>query len=89
MNEFYDEEDYDEEYNPIEEMIETLNYCRLDYYKLYKKHYKVASIRLRKNLEQIIQTAKQLKRDSLKYRKEIEKRKEESIEEAKREGFIK
>ena len=31
----YDE--YDDENNPIEDIIERLNYCRIDYYKLYKK----------------------------------------------------
>ncbi len=66
--------EYDEEYNPIEEIAEKLNYCRSDYYKLYKKDFKVASIRLRQNMEWIIQTAKQIKRDALKYRKEIEER---------------
>lgn len=84
----YDYDEYDEEDNPIEDMIDKLNYCRLDYYKLYKKHYKVASIRLRRNLEYVIQTAKQMKRDALIYRKEIERRKKESIEEAKKEGYL-
>ena len=70
-----DEEDvFEEEYNPIEDIIERLNYCRSDYYKLYHKDFKVASIRLRHNLEFVIQTAKQVKRDALKYRKEIEER---------------
>ena len=65
---------YDPENNPIEDIYDVLNYCRLDYYKLYEKDFKVASVRLRHNLEFIIQTAKQLKRDALKYRKEIERR---------------
>ena len=67
-------EEYNDEDNPIEDIIDRLNYCRRDYYKLYKKDYKVASIRLRKDLEYVIQTAKQLKRDALSYRKEIEER---------------
>lgn len=69
-----DENLKEEEYNPIEDIIDKLNYCRLDYYKLYNKDFKVASIRLRHNLEYVIQTAKQVKRDALKYRKEIEER---------------
>jgi len=69
-----DENLKEEEYNPIEDIIEKLNYCRLDYYKLYNKDFKVASIRLRHNLEYVIQTAKQVKRDALKYRKGIEER---------------
>lgn len=68
------DDEYDEYNNPIEDIIEKLNYCRVDYYKLYKKDFKVASIRLRQNLEYVIQTAKQLKRDALSYRKEIEER---------------
>jgi lipid II:glycine glycyltransferase (peptidoglycan interpeptide bridge formation enzyme) len=71
-------EEYDDSDNPIEDIIERLNYCRSDYYKLYKKDFKVASIRLRQNLEYVIQTAKQLKRDALAYRKDIEKRQEDS-----------
>lgn len=69
-DELYDE--YDDENNPIENIIDKLNYCRLEYYKLYKKGYKVASVRLRHELEYVIQTAKQLKRDALLKRKEIE-----------------
>jgi len=85
----YEEEDlYDAENNPIEEIIDKLNFCRLDYYKLYKKDFKVASIRLRQNLEFVIKTAKQLKRDALKYRKEIEERQKIAIEEAKNEGIL-
>lgn len=76
------EDDYNEEQNPIEDIIERLNYCRLDYYKLYRKDFKVASIRLRQNLEYIIQTAKQLKRDALTYRKAIEERERIAKEEA-------
>jgi hypothetical protein len=68
------EDDYDDINNPIEDIIERLNYCRVDYYKLYKKDFKVASIRLRQNLEYVIQTARQLKKDALAYRKEIEER---------------
>ena len=88
-SEYNDEEfEYDEENNPIEEIIDKLNFCRLDYYKLYKKDFKVASIRLRHNLEFIIQTAKQLKRDALSYRKEIEERQRIAIEEAKNDGIL-
>ena len=36
------EDDYNDEINPIEDIIERLNHCRVDYYKLYKKDYKVA-----------------------------------------------
>ena len=80
----YDEYDeYDDENNPIEDIIDRLNYCRQDYYKLYKKHYKVASIRLRQNLEYVIQTSKQLKRDALAFRKEIEEKQRIAKEEAK------
>lgn len=68
----YDE--YDDENNPIEDIIERLNYCRIDYYKLYKKEFKVASVRLRHDLEYIIQTAKQIKRDVLAFRKKIEEK---------------
>jgi len=71
----YDEYDeYDDENNPIEDIIERLNYCRIDYYKLYKKEFKVASVRLRHDLEYIIQTAKQIKRDALAFRKQIEEK---------------
>lgn len=77
------EDNYDPDDNPIEEMIEALNSCRLQYYKLYKKGYKVASIRLRQDLEYIIQTAKQAKRDALSYRKEIEQRQLDAEKEAK------
>jgi len=76
-------EEYNDEHNPIEDIIDRLNYCRLDYYKLHKKDFKVASIRLRQNLEFVIQTAKQLKRDALKYRKEIEERERIAKEEAR------
>jgi hypothetical protein len=76
------DEKYNDESNPIEDIIEKLNYCRLDYYKLYSKDFKVASIRLRQNLEYVIQTAKQLKRDALSYRKEIEERQRKAKEEA-------
>jgi hypothetical protein len=69
-----EDEEYNGEVNPIEDIIDRLNYCRVDYYKLYKKDFKVASIRLRQNLEYIIQTAKQVKRDALAYRKQIEER---------------
>jgi hypothetical protein len=71
------------EYNPIDDIADKLNFCRLDYHKLYKKDFKVASIRLRQNLEFVIQTAKQMKRDALKYRKEIEERERIAKEEAK------
>ena len=63
---------YDEEFNPLEDCIEKLNLCRVDYHKLYQKDFKVASIRLRQDLEYVIQTAKQMKRDALTYRKKIE-----------------
>lgn len=65
---------YDDENNPIEDIIERLNYCRIDYYKLYKKEFKAASVRLRHDLEYIIQTAKQIKRDALAFRKQIEEK---------------
>jgi len=78
-----EEDEYNDEHNPIEDIIDKLNYCRQDYYKLYKKDFKVASIRLRQNLEYVIQTAKQLKRDALTYRKEIEERERIAKEEAK------
>ena len=81
-------EEYNEEYNPIEDMIDVLNHCRQDYFKLYKKEYKNASIRLRQNLEIVIQEAKQLKRDALKFRKDIEAREEKARDEAKDEGYI-
>lgn len=68
----YDE--YDDENNPIEDIIERLNYCRIDYYKLYNKEIKVASVRLRHDLEYVIQTAKQIKRDALAFRKKIEEK---------------
>jgi lipid II:glycine glycyltransferase (peptidoglycan interpeptide bridge formation enzyme) len=79
----------DEELNEIDEMIDILNMCRLDYYKLYEKDFKVASIRLRHNLEKIIQTSKQMKRDALKYRKEIEKREDVAKQEARDAGYYK
>ena len=60
------------EYNEIEEIAELLNYCRLDYYKLYHKEFKVASIRLRQNLQTIIDLSKKLKKKALYKRKEIE-----------------
>jgi hypothetical protein len=85
---YEDEDEYDAENNPIEEIIDKLNFCRLDYYKLYKKDFKIASIRLRQNLEFVIQTSKQLKRDALKHRKEIEERQRLAIEEAKNEGIL-
>lgn len=81
-------EDYDDENNPIESIIDRLNYCRKDYYKLYKKNYKVASIRLRQDLEYVIQTAKQLKRDALAYRKQIEERERIAREESNSGDFI-
>ena len=67
--EFDDIKDYE---TPIDELIDTLNMARADWYKLYKKDFKVASIRLRKKLEFVIQTSKQMKRDALKHRKMIE-----------------
>lgn len=76
------DDDYDYEDNPIESIIDKLNYCRLDYYKLYKKEQKIASVRLRYNLEYIIQTAKQLKRDALNKRKEIDRKKRKAKKEA-------
>lgn len=82
------EDEYDDENNPIEDIIDKLNYCRLDYYKLYKKDFKVASIRLRQNLEYVIQTAKQLKRDALIYRKDIERREENARKEAEDNKYI-
>jgi len=81
------EDDYNDEDNPIEDIIERLNYCRSDYYKLYKKDFKVASIRLRQNLEIVIQTAKQLKRDALAYRKQIEEREDFAKKEAEDDRF--
>jgi len=82
------EDEYDDENNPIEDIIDKLNYCRLDYYKLYKKDFKVASIRLRQNLEYVIQTAKQLKRDALAHRKDIERREEAARKEAEDNKYI-
>ena len=66
------EEEKEEEYNPLDDIADRLNFCRLDFYKLYEKERKAASVRLRHNLEFIIQTAKQLRKDALKKRKEIE-----------------
>jgi hypothetical protein len=77
------EEKYNIEYNLIDEISEKLIFCRLDYYKLYKKDIKVASIRLRQNLESIILTAKKMKKDALNYRKEIEEREKIAKEEAR------
>ena len=71
------------EHNPIDEIMDLLNYCRLHHYKLYKKDVKVSSIRLRQNIEEVIQIAKQIKRDALTYRKEIEDRERKAKEEAK------
>jgi len=79
-------DDYNEENNSIDDMIDKLNHCRLDYYKLHKKDFKVASIRLRHNLEFVIQAAKQMKRDALKYRKDIEERQRLAKEEYKLEN---
>lgn len=76
-----------EELNDIDHMIDALNMCRADYYKLYEKDFKVASIRLRKKLEYVIKTSKQLKRDALKYRKEIEEREENAKKEARDSGY--
>lgn len=76
----------EEELNEIDSLIDTLNMCRMDYYKLYEKDFKVASIRLRKKLEYVIQTSKQMKRDALKYRKEIEQREENAKKEARDAG---
>ena len=81
------ENEYDDEINPIEDIIDLRNFCRLDYYKLYRKDYKVASIRLRQNLEIVIQTAKQIKRDALSYRKSIDKKQEDAKKESD-EGYI-
>jgi hypothetical protein len=67
---------YDEEFNPLEDCIERLSLCRVDYHKLYQKNFKVASIRLRQDLEYIIQTAKQMKKDALAHRKKIEENKQ-------------
>jgi len=89
MKEYNDK--YDENDNPIENIIDVLNYCRIDYYKLYRKDFKVASIRLRHNLEYIIQTAKQLKRDALAHRKDIEAREQlerDEYERTKNEGIL-
>ena len=77
----------EEELNEIDQMIDTLNMCRMDYYKLYEKDFKVASIRLRKRLEYIIQTSKQMKRDALKHRKEIEQKQENAKNEARNAGY--
>ena len=81
-------ENYDDENNPIEEIIDRLNYCRKEYFRLYKKNYKVASIRLRQNLEFVIQKAKQEKRNALAYRKQIEERERLSREESENQDFI-
>lgn len=77
-----------DEINPIDILIEKLNDCRKDYYKLYEKDFKVASIRLRHNLEYIIQNARQIKKDALLYRKDIENRERLAKEEAKNEGIL-
>lgn len=77
----------EEELNEIDSMIDALNMCRMDYYKLYEKDFKVASIRLRKRLEYVIQTSKQMKREALKYRKEIEEREENAKKEARDAGY--
>lgn len=77
----------EEELNDIDQMIDALNMCRMDYYKLYEKDFKVASIRLRHRLEYVIQTSKQMKRDALKYRKEIEQREENAKKEARDAGY--
>lgn len=79
---------FKEEYNPIEDIIERLNYCRADYYKLFTKDFKVASVRLRHDLEYVIQTAKQVKRDALKYRKDIDQRKKNAKKEWEEEQKI-
>ena len=81
-------EEYNIENNPLEHIIDRLNMCRIQYYKLYKKNYKVASIRLRQDLEFVIQTAKQIKRDALTYRKGIEAKEEAAKKEARDEGII-
>ena len=70
----FDDDYYNEEDNKLEDIANLLNYCRLDYYKLFKKDRKVASIRLRQNLEKIILLSKSLKREALLKRKDIEKR---------------
>lgn len=80
------DKEHEDEHTPIDDIAEKLNYCRLDYFKLYEKDIKVASIRLRQNLEFIIQTAKQMKRDALKYRKGIEERERIAEEEARLEN---
>jgi hypothetical protein len=81
-------EEYVDEHTPIDDISDILNYCRLDHYKLYKKDFKVASIRLRQNLEFIIQTAKQMKKEALIYRKGIEEKERIAKEEAIRNGLI-
>ena len=78
----FDNYEYDEEDNPIEEMIDRLNFCRLNFYKLYKKDYKIAAVRLREDLEIIIQTAKQMKKDALKYKKVLDQRYKDAKQEA-------
>jgi hypothetical protein len=80
-DDYKDDDVFKDEYNPIEDIIERLNYCRADYYKLFTKDFKVASVRLRHELEYVIQVAKQVKRDALSRRKEIEDRKRIAKEE--------
>lgn len=77
----------DEELNEIDTLIDTLNMCRLDYYKLYEKDFKVASIRLRRKLEYVIQTSKKMKKEALNHRKKIEQREEDAKKEARDAGY--
>ena len=82
------EEEPKNEYDPFDDIADRLNYCRLNYYKLYKKDFKVASIRLRQGLTGIVQIALKVKKDALNYRKEIEERERLAKEEAKNEGIL-
>lgn len=77
----------DEELNEIDTLIDTLNMCRLDYYKLYEKDFKVASIRLRRKLEYVIQTSKKMKKEALNHRKKIEQKEEDAKKEARDAGY--
>jgi|AntAceMinimDraft_18_1070375.scaffolds.fasta_scaffold638827_2 hypothetical protein len=56
--------------NEIDELIEILNSARVDYYKTYTKNVKVASVRLRRKLEDVARKCREIKIDVLDYRKE-------------------
>lgn len=85
IDDFYE---YDEENNLIESLIDKLNECRSDYYKLYRKGFKVASIRLRQKLQEAILIIKQIKKEALIRRKEIERREQIAKKEAQDEEYL-